>query len=62
MPGNVALLQRVARAWVEHQIEGLAKALQLAHDLGAVGNQHIVICHAMHEEQRSIEFLEVRQN
>ena len=50
--GDVLADEAVFAARIGHEIEGLLQVLQLLHQRGAVREQHVVVGHAVHQQQR----------
>ena len=50
MNGNMRFLHRVFSAGIGHQFKLFSKFLQLGHDQCGVGEEHVVVSHAVHEQ------------
>jgi hypothetical protein len=49
--------ETVLRSRINHHLEGLAKILQSSEQLGAVQKQHVIVGHAMHDQQWPLQIL-----
>src|SRR5580704_13354137 len=61
MPPLALPCEPVLGSRIHHDIEGLAQILQLAKQLGAVQEQHIVVCHAVHHQELALQIWRIRQ-
>ena len=60
--GDVLADEAVFAAGVGHEVEGFLQVLQLLHQHRAVREQHVVVGHAVHQQQRPGELVGVGEH